>query len=250
MTNVNVKNNFQWLIFLIWPEDVSWGRMGDLAHDLSISSSLGSSPASSVSSLMLISFLFVLWKILKTQLKLKRGDRRCFHFTFDPDCRSQMSSLSSGYSESVSPAPSVCLIDCIRSEIGRPPGGWISSRETGVFPIATSPLKLHSPGEPFFHVVVSTDQTSASLFNTETCFKKDWWTTSMWEHAGTLRAMGSSLIYYTCIYIFYKKCCVDECSVWLLLEWNNKNTPWEVSQPTFLSQTPLGIRVHILGWLL
>lgn len=53
----------------------------------------------------------------------------------------------------------VCLIDCVRRLIGRSAGGRISSRAAS--PPCRFATELHPPGEPLFHVVVSTDQRPA-----------------------------------------------------------------------------------------
>lgn len=82
-------------------------------------------------------------------------------------------------------------------------GGWIWTR--GASLPAASPPSLHSPGEPLFHAVVSTDLRLA-LFSTETCFTKDSWTKSMWEKkSGVLPCDGFiSYLLEVYIYIFYK----------------------------------------------
>lgn len=146
---------------------------------------------------------------------------------------------------------SVYLIDCIRRLIGHSTGGWISSRAAS--PPAASPPSSILQDEPLFHVVISTDQRRPSPFQYRDLFhkrlmdkkhvRKQLYSTVLWVYP----------LFIICVYIFSIRKCyvVDECSVWLLVEWNQKYS-LRGSWPTCYTQSPLGISAHIVtwGWLL
>lgn len=122
----------------------------------------------------------------------------------------------------------VCLIDCIRRLIGHSARGWISSRAAS--PPAASSIELHSPGDaPLpcsgFHRPAAPPSRSPfryrDFFHKRLMDKKH--VRKQLLYSAVRRARP---LFITCIYIFYKKKnVVDECLVWLLLEWNRKYPP-------------------------
>lgn len=189
--------------------------------------------------------------------QIRWGVSQCF----DPDCGNEMSSLWFCSIESMfqvtldfrcllCQAPSVCSL----SNWLRPQVNWTLSWRMNIEPGCISPCcfdatELHSPGElPLpcsgFHRPAPHPHT-APLFRYRDLFHK-----RLMDKKHVRKQLCSTVrwvrpLFIIRVYIFSIKKCyvVDECSVWLLLEWNKKYSLGD-SDPTQYTQSPLGIILH------